>query len=129
MTMNDLTGQRVKISAGTITVKDNQNKTRGMVRGIRKFQDAPKAKQFDCFSLLRKSGIWENGFSDCVIYDGAAWYYLNDLKPIENYNRLRSVFESDPETYGNETKRNAKRIEVAEKAKQYMTVINCYILH
>lgn len=44
-TMHDLIGQRVKLSRSTITVKDKDGKTRGMVRGLTCWDDLPFNQQ------------------------------------------------------------------------------------
>lgn len=45
MTMHDLVGQCVKLSRSTITLKDEDGKTRGMVRGLTNWDDLPFNKQ------------------------------------------------------------------------------------
>lgn len=136
MKMHDLEGRRIKISAGTITVKDEDGKTRGMVRGIRKYQDLPLARQFDFHSLIRRAGIWGNSIDqsmiDHVIFDGNALFYLNDTRVIKAFERLREMFSGNDdftEVFSTEIKHHENRLEVANKAASVgMIVINCDII-
>lgn len=120
MTMQDLEGKRVKISAHTITVKDEHGKTRGMVRGVEKYTALQPSKRFDHFPAVKKAGIWGNDFDrkmiDHVIVDGKQLYYLNDLGALEQ----NPIWEGEVRCY-------QERLRIAEQAAQYMTVINCYI--
>ncbi len=128
MTMQDLEGKHVKLSAGTITIKDEHGKTRGMVRDVRRFGNWSNSQQFDCWSKLKASGIWETRrgsyVSNCFL-DGNELYYLNDTRPIEFFDEYKSVCEKNP----SEVEYHAERLRIAEQAAQYMKVINCYILN
>lgn len=125
MDMLDLIGKRIMISAQTITVKDENYKTRGMVRGITQFKNARPNLQIDVSGILRKTGIWQSPFGNSnLIYDGKKWYYMNNLKPLEFYEKYLADhpgYESDKNAY-------EQRKLMAEKAAEYFTVIDCYIL-
>lgn len=136
MKMQDLEGKRVKISAGTITAKGESGKTCGMVRGIRKYQDMPKAKQFELFPIVRGSGIWGNTNNpemiDHVIFDGTSLFYINDTRPLKNFEHLREMFTGNDdfsEMFPGEIKHHENRLEIAKKAASAgMIVINCEIV-
>ena len=57
MRIEDLKDYAVRVSASTLTAKDENDKTRGLVRGIRRFKDAPGRDQFDAATKARKLGI------------------------------------------------------------------------
>ena len=127
MTMEELEGKRVKISAGTITVKDEHGKTRGMVRNIRTWARFSMREQFDHHKAISAAGIWGtriDGLMECVVLDGNKLYYLNNTKSLDDYQRYfagHDGFEAEKANY-------EKRLEIAEKAAAYMTVINCHIV-
>lgn len=129
MTMQDLEGKSVKLSARTITVKDSDGKTRGMVRGVCPFKGLPSSRQFDAFQIVKKSGIWGNSVCpdliNCVFMDGGTLYYLNDTAPLEAYHKY---FEGR-EGWKNEKEHYNMRVKIADQAAQAgMTVINCKII-
>lgn len=57
MRIEDLKNYDVKASANTLTAKDENGKTRGMVRSVRRFRDAPARDQFDAATKARKAGV------------------------------------------------------------------------
>ena len=127
MTMQELEGKRVKISAGTITVKDEEWKTRGMVRGVRTWGRFSFREQFDHHKAITAAGIWGariDGIMDCVILDGKNLYYLNDLRALETYRKCFEGRDGWPE----EKRVYEERLAIAEKAKSVMNVVNVYIL-
>lgn len=79
MTTQDLEGRTVKISAHTITVKDADGKTRGMVRDIRPWKETPLNRQTDIFRNLKAAGAWGVIKTDRIFWcDGIFWYIKND---------------------------------------------------
>lgn len=130
MEMIDLKNKRVKISAGTITVKDENDKTCGMVRGVRPFKSWAPREAAEYFKSLKASGIWgsRDVSTENVILDGKQLYYLNDLRPLQNYERMRAVFESDP-AWESEVRHYQVRKAIAEQAAAAgMIVIDCYVI-
>ncbi len=57
MKPEDLTGKIISISKNSITVKDENDKTRGVVRNISCMKDMQANKLFDASNKLRKMGI------------------------------------------------------------------------
>lgn len=72
--MMDLVGKNVKIGKTSITIKDDDNKTRGIVKSVAKLRDVQFNKQFDYWRILKKLGVYEtlgtNGFfvKDEIMY-------------------------------------------------------------
>lgn len=126
MKMNVLFGKHVRIGKSSITVKNPKTgKTVGMVTNICKFKDLQANKQISYSKILRETGLWGcgiDGVIDAVIIADNQLYYLNNMKPIEMYNKYFCE-----EMFVNERKTINKRIEIAENMKQYATVIDCYI--
>lgn len=104
MEMVDIINEYVKPSKGSITVKDENGKTKGIVRGIARFKDLQSNKQIDYSKLLRNSGIWGNkkiDLNNCYIVDNAVYlirnmngykYFSNEEKQIYDtmYARIKS---------------------------------------
>lgn len=130
MVLADLEGATVKLSAGTITVKDENGKTRGMVRGLRRFNTWSSRERFEARQALAASGIWGcgiDGLIDCLFLDGKEIIYLNDLRPLEAMKYLSSA-PGFTAAFPEEEERYNKRMEIAKNAERCMTVINCYVL-
>ena len=60
MEIMDIKNQYVKLSKGSITVKDDNGKTKGLVKGLTRFLDLQANKKTDYSKLLRNSGVWGN---------------------------------------------------------------------
>ena len=79
MTMQDLTGKRVKINKSTITLLGDAGKPAGMITGVDTFYNVHLREQFDFTSRATKLGIdrlkidWARMF----LVKGV-WYYLAD---------------------------------------------------
>lgn len=126
MRIEEIEGRTVKIGATSITVKGDNGKTAGIVTGICKFKDLQANVQTKFFPVLRKTGIWGsqiNGIMDCVVYDGATLYYLNNTRPIHGYEKLFTNGD-----WPTERKNYEKRLAIAEAAAQHMTVLNCEVI-
>lgn len=79
MKIQDITGRRVKVSRGTITVLNVEGKTAGMITDVETFYTMPPREQFEHVGKLRRLGInrlimdWARMF---FVKD--SWYYLAD---------------------------------------------------
>lgn len=79
MKMKDLEGRNIKISARTITVKDDTGKTRGMVRDVRSWKEIPFNCQADIFHRLKAVGAWGAVKTDRIFgHEGKLWYIKDD---------------------------------------------------
>lgn len=95
MEIMGIKNQYVRLSKGSITVKDENGKTKGLVRGLTRFLDLQTNKRIDYFKLLRNSGVWGNkkiDMDNCYILDGAV--YL-----IRNMNSYKYYTEEEKEKY------------------------------
>ena len=123
MKITDLTNKTIKLSKHSITVKDEQGKTRGVVRGVTPFKELRIAEQMKYWKQLRECGLWNSGFMGCFIICDGEPYYLHNLKAIEDYKKYfeQLGYESDRKKY-------EQQLEIAEKAKDFATVIPCYMI-
>lgn len=128
MHISELENKYVKIGKTSITVVNTEtDKTCGVVRNIRKFQDLQPNKQIKYFKDLRCAGVWGcsiEGVIDAVIIADDQLYYLHNLKPIEAYNEYFKGVEG----WEAEKTTAEKRLAIAENMKQYAKVISCYII-
>ena len=95
MEIIDIKNQYVKLSKGSVTVKGENGKTKGLVRGLTRFLDLQANKQIDYSKLLRNSGVWGNNkidMNNCYILDGTV--YL-----IRNMNSYKYYTEEEKEKY------------------------------
>lgn len=95
MEIMDIKNQYVKLSRGSVTVKGENGKTKGLVRGLTRFLDLQTNKRIDYFKLLRNSGVWGNkkiDMDNCYILDGTV--YL-----IRNMNSYKYYTEEEKEKY------------------------------
>jgi hypothetical protein len=89
MEIMDIKNQYVKLSKGSITVKGENGKTKGIVRGLTRFLDLQANKQIDYYKLLRNSGIWGNNKIDmdnCYILDDTV-YLIRNMNSYKYYTR------------------------------------------
>lgn len=71
-------GKKVKISKCSITIKDDNNKTCGVVRNITSHYDLQANKQMDYYKQLRNLGIYGKiSIKDCIISDGIMYVFRN----------------------------------------------------
>lgn len=71
----------VKVTGQTITLKNDQLKTSGMIRGIRRFTDMPPAEQSEVNARIRAAGGGFGGgvkAADIFEHDGQL-YVLNNM--------------------------------------------------
>lgn len=126
MTINDLTNKRVKLSAATITIKDDANKTRGMVRSVRRYSDAAFRDKSEWFKTLKATGIWEaanhiDKLLDRVYIADNCLVLLRDMRYEDNYNRFGKGFEADDKHF------NMLQQVYKQAADNDVTVIPCFI--
>ncbi len=121
-------GKNIKISKGSITIKDENNKTCGVVRNICKFKDLQPNKIPNYYRKVREAGLWGcniDGLIDCAVIVDNELYYLHNLKPLETY---REYFADDPYGYFEYDKKcYEKRLEIVENMEHIATVIPCYV--
>lgn len=80
MEVLDCINKNVKISKGSITIKDDDNKTRGIVRDIRHFKDIQTNMQSKYFRIMKQAEIWGNSkidLNNVVIKDNKIYLFRN----------------------------------------------------
>lgn len=66
----------VKLSRSTITLKDENDKTTGMIRGLDRFSDLQPNKQFERSSELRRAGVSPSVIGQQNIYYSGKQGYI-----------------------------------------------------
>lgn len=126
MTIENLEGRRVRIGKTSITCVDEYGKTCGVVCRLKNIDSVQKNNLSDFYHVLKTAGIWGTkikGITSSVFTDGKRYYYLNNLTPIEFYEK----YLSNCTGFDNDKKHYEQRLAIAKNAAKYMTVINCYI--
>lgn len=76
--IKDCINKKVKISKGSITIKDDNNKTCGIVRNIISLYDLQANKQIDYYKMIKNLGLHGKiDIKDCIISDGVIYVFRN----------------------------------------------------
>lgn len=120
MQMQELTNQKVKISSHTITVKDDNNKTRGMIRNVRPFKECQTNVQMNIWKTARQYNIE----LDKLFYVDGQWWYIYNTKWDEDYHRY---FENKNAQMDKKYKERCAAYETIN-TETNINIIKCYIL-
>lgn len=110
MEMKDLNGKNVYVAARSLTVKDNDGKTRGIVRNISFWKNLAPRVQFDMVHKhdFRKSGVWSNHELMCrIIFKDEKAYYLLNERAVESGIKFYG------EDYANKIEKNLESLKAA----------------
>ena len=116
MFMFELKNQKVKLSPRSITAKDDNNKTVGVVRGIQCFKDCRPNLQMEIWKKARDV----NADLCRIYYVDGKWYYLHDKK-----------WDADLEGRDSNMDKKYKQRWATYEAlvnENIMEVIECYII-
>ena len=76
--IKDCIGKNVKISKSSITIKDENGKTRDVVRNIISVHDMQTNKQVDYYRLFKSLDVWGKiNTSNCIVKDGKLSVFMN----------------------------------------------------
>ena len=118
MKITDITlDYRIKACKTSITVKDQEGKTKGVITDCRTFQNMSTRDQFDLHNKLKKFGVNNLDIaSHCVIKDGNIFYLYNVSlrKHIERYG----VFDISEQN----------RLDKLEQAAKQLTESNIQVI-
>lgn len=95
--VKDCIGQRVKISKNSITIKNEDGKTCGVVRNIISLYDLQPNKQIEYYSKLRKLGLHGKiSIKECIICDNNLYVFKN-IKSKLFYKQYGYITEEEKE--------------------------------
>ena len=76
--IKDCVGKNVKISKASISIKNEEGKTCGVVRNITSLYDLQPNKQMEYYRVIRNLGIYGKiSIKDCIISDGIMYIFRN----------------------------------------------------
>lgn len=107
----DISGKRIIVSAHTITVKNQEGKTAGMVRNISTLDNIQPNKQLDFSSKLRKAGlsreIMMKYLDKIIVYEGELFFLVDDY------------------SYSVSQRLGERIVEDVQELEKAMTIIHC----
>ena len=120
MRMNEINNCAVKLSPRSITVKDENNKTKGIVRGIQNFKECRPNVQVEIWKVIRQYNLP----LDRIYYAEGQWYFIHNEKWIEDYFRY---------FVGRDERMDKKYAEICDVYhalidENLMEVVECYIV-
>lgn len=76
--IKDCMNKKIKISKGSITIKDDNNKTCGVIRNIVSLYDLQANKQMDYYRKIHDIGLHGKiSIRDCIISDDTMYVFRN----------------------------------------------------
>lgn len=127
MDIRDIKGKIVKIGKTSITVKDENNKTRGIVKNILLFEDAPPRISYQFSKIIKEVGIWGNQklIKNTIICEKEL-YLLKDTRRLSRWLDMTEKVEWIKDDDMTEYEREMAIYEKAQKAG--INVIECELL-
>lgn len=123
MKITDITPEyKIKPNKTSITVKDNEGKTKGVITDCRTFHNMATREQFELHDQLKKFGINNLEIaSNCVLKDGEIYflYNISSRKWIEKYG----VFDEREQDKLNKLEAQAKQLK-----ENGIKVIECLLI-
>lgn len=99
--MMDLVGRNVKIGKSTITIKDDGNKTRGIVRGVTKLGDVQPSQSLEFWHTLKKIGVYSTLGAKCFFVKDGFLYAIRSTNSDKYREAImeRDGFEDDKKVW------------------------------
>lgn len=121
----EISNRKIKISPHSITVKNDDGKTCGVVRDVRPYNELRTAEQMEYHKKFRDFGVFNHSeLVKCFVLCDGEPYFLHNLRPLETYERLFKGKEG----WENEERKYNERKQAAEKMAEIATVIPCYVM-
>lgn len=100
MDITNINGKHIKISKNSITVKDDNNKTCGVIRNIISLYDIQPNKQCDIYHKLLNDGIraMDYGIKDIIIKNDTI-YFINNIKSKLHYDKYDFFDDNEKNKY------------------------------
>ena len=97
MEIKDIINHNVKASKGSITIKNENDKTIGIVMNLTRFNDLQANKKILYSKLLRDSDVWGNSkinMDNCYVLDNKV-YLLKNLRSCKYYSEEEQIDYDD----------------------------------
>lgn len=123
MNMKEINGQKItlpKATGQTITIKDDNGKTKGMVRGVSAFRNCRANLQTEIWRTLREADAELNN----VFYTEGRWWYIHNLKWDNDYEKYFKGRDAGMDA------KNEKRLATLETLAQdgKIEIVRAYII-
>ena len=122
--MMDLAGKAVKIGKTSIAIKDGDNRTRGIVRGVTKLGDVQLSQSLEFWHTLKKIGVHNTLGAKCFFVKDGFLYAIRSTNSDKYREAIieRDGFEDDKKVW-------AEQAEAYKKlAENGVPVIECRVL-
>lgn len=122
--MMDLAGKAVKIGKTSIAIKDGDNRTRGIVRGVTKLGDVQLSQSLEFWHTLKKIGVHNTLGAKCFFVKDGFLYAIRSTNSDKYREAImeRDGFEDDKKVW-------AEQAEAYKKlAENGIPVIECRVL-
>lgn len=102
--IKDCIGKNVKISKNSITIKNEEGKTCGVVKNIVSLYDMQANKQFEYYRQIKNAGLHGKiSIKDCIISDGIMYVFRNIRSKL--YHEKYGYFTEREKEKAEETQR------------------------
>lgn len=102
--IKDCIGKNVKISKNSITIKNDEGKTCGVVRNIISLYDMQANKQFEYYKQIKNAGLHGKiSIKDCIISNGIMYVFRNVRSKL--YHEKYGYFTEREKEKAEETQR------------------------
>lgn len=122
--MMDLAGKAVKIGKTSIAIKDGDNRTRGIVRGVTKLGDVQLSQSLEFWHTLKKIGVHNTLGTKCFFVKDGFLYAIRSTNSDKYREAImeRDGFEDDKKVW-------VEQAEAYKKlAENGIPVIECRVL-
>lgn len=122
--MMDLAGKAVKIGKTSIAIKDGDNRTRGIVRGVTKLGDVQLSQSLEFWHTLKKIGVHNTLGTKCFFVKDGFLYAIRSTNSDKYREAImeRDGFEDDKKVW-------AEQAEAYKKLEENgIPVIECRVL-
>lgn len=127
--IRDCAGKKVKISKHSITIKNDDGKTCGVVRDITSIKDMQFNMQFEYYGKLKKIALKEKislkgiNIKDCIVKDGIL-YAFRDMEYEMFLDKFRQKYGCFPDE-NDEKKRKERDLQYKKLKELGIDVIEC----
>lgn len=127
MNIVDVQGKMVRIGKTSITVKDENNKTRGVVKNICTWETLPPRRRFNFHKLISQSGIWGNEYLvKNLIFDENEMFLLKDMNRLEKW---KDIIDHCDWTREEKMQKYHAEMQIYEKATEFgVHVLDVYLV-
>lgn len=103
---------KIKIGQTSITIQDNNNKTKGIIKHIQLYKNMEFNKKFDVSMDFRKKGLMGKLEMDKLVFDNNNIYYLVNSTSVEEFEKDVKEYNADHLMQDLEDRKNQLKMEI-----------------